>query len=328
MPNFITASGSGIYYRDWGSGRPVVLVGGWPLSGDVWQPQALFLADHGYRVLHGLRRTCPDDLGVLIEGLDLYEVSLVGYATGCEDVAAYVNAHGRRRIAQIVLISPSAALDGAQILDGDLDGHRDRLNSALLDLLGGYSVEAISLAAADGVLTGRGVEGGRVHPPVEPDETLDDPPRNPIRHGFQPAHSGPQVPPRLAVGGRGEFQPVAELAESRGGWQVAHPVQADVELTEPDVLDQPAGRRVVRGQQGVGNRAGPRQGAEERVAILARLLDHLGAAVVEQPDQRPGRAKGAGERHGQVLEQAAGPGDRANEVGEGRGDEDGVGTDP
>jgi non-heme chloroperoxidase len=145
MPSFITASGDAIFYRDWGPGRPIVLVEGWPLNGDVWQPQALFLADHGYRVLHGLRRTRPDDLGALIEGLDLYEVSLVGYTTGSEEVAAYADAYGRRRIAQVVLISPTTAVDGALTLHGDLDGHRDRLNCALLDLLDGYSsVEAAS----------------------------------------------------------------------------------------------------------------------------------------------------------------------------------------
>jgi non-heme chloroperoxidase len=139
MPHFVTASGTGIYYRDWGPGRPVILVEGWPANGEVWQPHALFLADHGYRVLHGLRRTCPDDLGGLIEGLNLDQITLVGYTTGSQDVAAYLGKYGTRRIAQIVLISPATPLDGALVLRGDLDGHRDRLNAALLDLLDGYS---------------------------------------------------------------------------------------------------------------------------------------------------------------------------------------------
>ncbi|WFE27490.1 alpha/beta hydrolase [Solwaraspora sp. WMMD791] len=122
MPYVTTADGAEIFYKDWGpgTGRPVVLSHGWPLNSDSWQIQALFLAEHGFRVIAHDRRghgrstqtwdgnemdTYADDLATLIDTLDLRDVTLVGFSTGGGEVARYVGRHGTGRVAQVVLVS-------------------------------------------------------------------------------------------------------------------------------------------------------------------------------------------------------------------------------
>ncbi len=115
-----TDDGTHIYYKDWGSGRPVVLSHGWPLHSDSWEAQQLFLASNGYRVVAHDRRghgrstqtwagnemdTYADDLAAVIEALDLRDVTLVGFSTGGGEVARYVGRHGTARLAQLVLVS-------------------------------------------------------------------------------------------------------------------------------------------------------------------------------------------------------------------------------
>jgi len=117
------ADGAQIFYQDWGEGRAVVLSHGWPLTGDSWEAQALFLASHGYRVIAHDRRghgrstrtyhgndmnTYADDLAALIETLDLRNVTLVGFSTGGGEVARYIGRHGSGRIAQMALVSAVA----------------------------------------------------------------------------------------------------------------------------------------------------------------------------------------------------------------------------
>jgi pimeloyl-ACP methyl ester carboxylesterase len=120
MPFVTTPDGTEIFYRDWGSGRPVVLSHGWPLNSAGWQSQALFLADHGYRVVvhdrrgHGRSpRTrggndmdhYAADLAAVINTLDLRNVTLAGFSTGSEEVARYMGEYGTDRVAQAVLIA-------------------------------------------------------------------------------------------------------------------------------------------------------------------------------------------------------------------------------
>src|SRR5581483_7004560 len=115
-----TSDGAEIYYKDWGSGRPVVFSHGWPLNADAWDSQMIFLADRGYRVIAHDRRghgrstqtwngndmdTYADDLAALVEALDLRDATLIGHSTGGGEVARYLGRHGRKRVAGAVLIS-------------------------------------------------------------------------------------------------------------------------------------------------------------------------------------------------------------------------------
>lgn len=119
MPTIATKDGTQIYYKDWGSGQPVVFSHGWPLSSDAWEDQMIFLADHGYRCVAHDRRghgrssqpwagndmnTYADDLATLVEKLDLKNVIHVGHSTGGGEVARYIGRHGTKRVAKAVLI--------------------------------------------------------------------------------------------------------------------------------------------------------------------------------------------------------------------------------
>ena len=119
MTTISTKDGTEIYYKDWGTGQPIVFSHGWPLTADAWDSQMLFLADHGCRVIAHDRRgngrsaqtwtgndmdTYADDLATLIEALDLQGAMLVGHSTGGGEVARYIGRHGNHRVAKAVLI--------------------------------------------------------------------------------------------------------------------------------------------------------------------------------------------------------------------------------
>jgi non-heme chloroperoxidase len=120
MGTFTTRDDTVIYYKDWGSGTPIVFSHGWPLSADAFEDQMFFLAQHGYRCVahdrrgHGLSSqprtghdmdTYADDLAALVEMLDLKDAVHVGHSTGGGEVARYIGRHGTRRVAKAVLIS-------------------------------------------------------------------------------------------------------------------------------------------------------------------------------------------------------------------------------
>ncbi len=120
MPYITTLDGTEIYYKDWGTGQPVVFSHGWPLSSDAWDDQMLFLASHGFRCIahdrrgHG-RSSQPwdghemniyaDDLATLVKTLHLTDVIHVGHSTGGGEVTRYIGRHGSSRVAKAVLIS-------------------------------------------------------------------------------------------------------------------------------------------------------------------------------------------------------------------------------
>ncbi len=119
MSTIITTDGTQIYYKDWGTGQPVVFSHGWPLSADAWDSQMLFLASHGYRVIAHDRRghgrssqpwngnemnTYADDLAELVAALDLHDAVHIGHSTGGGEVARYIGRHGMQRVAKAVLI--------------------------------------------------------------------------------------------------------------------------------------------------------------------------------------------------------------------------------
>ncbi|MDB5772706.1 MAG: alpha/beta hydrolase [Burkholderia sp.] len=120
MSTITTRDGTQIFYKDWGSGRPVVFSHGWPLTADAWEDQMMFLAERGYRVIAHDRRghgrsshtwngndmdTYADDLAALFEALDLKEAMMVGHSTGGGEVARYIGRHGTSRVAKAVLVS-------------------------------------------------------------------------------------------------------------------------------------------------------------------------------------------------------------------------------
>jgi len=119
MPTITTKDGTRIYYKDWGSGRPIVFSHGWPLSSDAWDDQMLFLAARGFRCIAHDRRghgrsdqpwggndmdTYADDLATLTETLDLTSAIHVGHSTGGGEVARHIGRHGTKRVAGAVLI--------------------------------------------------------------------------------------------------------------------------------------------------------------------------------------------------------------------------------
>lgn len=120
MPSFETADGTQIHYNDWGSGKPVVLVHGWPLDADMWEYQSVYLASQGFRVISYDRRgfgrsgqpwsgydydTLAGDLASLMDRLDLTGVALVGFSMGGGEVARYISRHGTKRVGRVVLVS-------------------------------------------------------------------------------------------------------------------------------------------------------------------------------------------------------------------------------
>ena len=119
VDSVITEDGTRIHFKDWGSGPAVVFSHGWPLQGDAWEDQMIFLASNGYRVIahdrrgHGLSSqpwtgndmdTYADDLATLINALDLKDATLVGHSTGGGEVARYIGRHGTGRVAKAVLV--------------------------------------------------------------------------------------------------------------------------------------------------------------------------------------------------------------------------------
>ncbi|MEE1757012.1 alpha/beta fold hydrolase [Streptomyces sp. SP18CS02] len=120
MPIVTTRDGTEIFYKDWGSGRPVVFLHGWPLNADAWEYQLLHVAESGYRGIAHDRRghgrsgqpwggydfdTFADDLDDLLTHLDLRDVTLVAHSMGGGELARYIGRHGTGRIGQAVLLS-------------------------------------------------------------------------------------------------------------------------------------------------------------------------------------------------------------------------------
>jgi non-heme chloroperoxidase len=120
MPTITINDGTQIYFKDWGTGQPVVFSHGWPLSADAFEDQMSFLADRGYRCIAHDRRghgrssqpwsgnemnTYADDLAALVEVLDLRDAIHVGHSTGGGEVARYIGRHGTARVSKAVLIS-------------------------------------------------------------------------------------------------------------------------------------------------------------------------------------------------------------------------------
>lgn len=120
MGTITTTDGIEIFYKDWGSGQPIVFSHGWPLSSDDWDAQLMFFLANGYRVVAHDRRGhgrstqsadghdmdhYADDLAAVTEHLDLHDAVHVGHSTGGGEVVHYIARHGESRVAKAALIS-------------------------------------------------------------------------------------------------------------------------------------------------------------------------------------------------------------------------------
>lgn len=159
MNTITTKDGTKIFYKDWGTGQPIVFSHGWPLSGDAWDAQMLFFGLNGYRVIAHDRRghgrsdqpwtgnnmdQYADDLAELIEQLDLKDVILIGHSTGGGEIAHYAGRHGTSRVARMVLVGavPPIMLKTAfnpegtpmEVFDGIRQGTALKRSQFFLDL--------------------------------------------------------------------------------------------------------------------------------------------------------------------------------------------------
>lgn len=120
MPYLETDDGVELYYRDWGTGAPVVLIHGWPVNNEMWEQQANFLAESGLRVITYDRRgfgrsdqpwngydydTFARDLNTVMEELELEDATLVGFSMGGGEVVRYLSEYGSTRVARAVLVA-------------------------------------------------------------------------------------------------------------------------------------------------------------------------------------------------------------------------------
>ncbi|TJZ83990.1 alpha/beta fold hydrolase [Paracoccus hibiscisoli] len=178
MPMITARDGTQLYVKDWGQGRPVVLIHGWPLTADSWETQAVGLAEAGYRIVSYDRRgfgrsdqpwdgydydTLSDDLADVIVALELDDAALVGFSMGGGEVARYVSRHGARGVSRLAFVSSvapglltsDANPDGApaDLFDGMRDGLRkDRpafLRDFFKDFYGQGLTSGVSQSALD-----------------------------------------------------------------------------------------------------------------------------------------------------------------------------------
>ncbi|MHB9757409.1 alpha/beta fold hydrolase [Streptomyces sp. BYX5S] len=150
MPLCETRDGVEIFYKDWGSGRPVVFIHGWPLNGDAWQDQLKAVADAGFRGIAHDRRghgrstpvfdgydfdTFADDLNDLLTSLDLHDVTLVAHSMGGGELARYIGRHGTSRIKSAVLLSaiPPLMIQGPDNPEGVPGSVFDSIKEGILN---------------------------------------------------------------------------------------------------------------------------------------------------------------------------------------------------
>jgi non-heme chloroperoxidase len=178
MPHIAAQDGTKLYYKDWGAGAPVVLVHGWPVNADMWESQAVFLANQGLRVISYDRRgfgrsdqpwegydydTMAGDLAAVMDQLDLQKATLVGFSMGGGEVARYLGKHGSARVARAALVSAVTPYllqtddnpEGVpqSVFDGMYDGVRKDRAQFMIDFAGPFFGNGLlDKKVSDGVL--------------------------------------------------------------------------------------------------------------------------------------------------------------------------------
>lgn len=178
MSTFKTQDGTQIYFKDWGTGKPVLFSHGWPLDGDMWDSQLNFLAENGYRVIAFDRRgfgrseqpwegynydTFASDINDLLEYLDLQKVTLVGFSMGGGDVTRYINNYGSARVDSLVLLGAVTPIFGKavdypagvdlSVFEGIRQGLRKDRAQFLSDFATPFYGTNAGQTVSDGVLT-------------------------------------------------------------------------------------------------------------------------------------------------------------------------------
>lgn len=176
MPRIQTLDGTELFYRDWGTGDPIVFVHGMLMSSDMWQYQMLHLTEKGFRAVAPDRRghgrsddpgagyefdTLADDLAALIDGLDLTGVTLVGHSMGGGEVARYLSRHGGQRVSRIALVS--STVPKLDITPQARTASLDRLRTGY----GQWVAENAALSFGDGL-------PGCVIPQLDKERTIRD----------------------------------------------------------------------------------------------------------------------------------------------------------
>lgn len=167
MPFVTTEDGAQIFYKDWGvEGSPVLLSHGWPLNADAWEAAALFLARNGHRAIAHDRRghgrssqtwhgnemdTYADDLAILIDTLDLRDLTLIGHSTGGGEIVRYIGRHGSTRVVKVALVAAGPLTESAALRDGEATD-RSQLYRDLADgpFFGHNREHAVSQGIRDG----------------------------------------------------------------------------------------------------------------------------------------------------------------------------------
>ncbi len=178
MPYIKGAKDTDIYVKDWGEGRPIVLIHGWPLNADSWEYQAVPLAEAGYRVVSYDRRgfgrsaqpwdgydydTMSDDLAAVMKALNLEDATIAGFSMAGGEVSRYMSRHDGKRVAKAALISSIAPYmlqtdtnpDGApgDVFDGIKDGLRKDRQQFLMDFFKDFYGQGTDAGGvSDGVL--------------------------------------------------------------------------------------------------------------------------------------------------------------------------------
>jgi non-heme chloroperoxidase len=149
MPMITAKDGAQIFYKDWGSGQPVVFSHGWPLNADAWDEQLYLFASNGYRAIAHDRRghgrsdqtwagndmdTYADDLAALVQSLGLTNAIHIGHSTGGGEVTRYIGRHGTRNVAKAVLVDavPPGMLQTPKNPDGMPIAGFDQLRAGVL----------------------------------------------------------------------------------------------------------------------------------------------------------------------------------------------------